>query len=754
MLHRPLGLLSRYGWCLLAFLFIASWAHALDVDVSTAPYNVDPAVMTPDQITTGLQQALDDVGAVGGTVTIPPNLSTYQLSGPLYLWSVNNPVTVKGGGYGTNICARPQIGPTIPFILGMKKDYGMTAALYPALTGVYDSSVTTPKYGLCTYDAASGVRASGYFPVSSLAYGSNKERTIAGTYYPTGCALPSHLYLETAWTLDLCVRNDDATPMVGTICGAGAGGPNGNITDPRTIWTVETDGTTTWFKFKTQGKTDPTNLTTESLTIATSPLTQGVHRISVQLDFVAGTCRAWYSKDNPSLSLCPTGQLNLAADSRRFMNLEYGSFRLGKMAASCYDGAPAKGDSSPAKWTFCGLRMNWDAVYNPASSPQTLVSNGTLNDNVRYFDADNGAGSRDKTLTRLLLDTQPSAGAHKMVVAYQDGRNMRNNDGYTSTGFWLPNRALQPMTGKITLADIYMAITGYYDGANFAIAEASSAELHNVNGASWPLHGITTFDCPIARALTVITANIASNDTALFAQSTQLNVRASGMGACGSIFRLVGCWGECNSIMWGESQSLERAACIYAGPASMPMNGPLKMYGFCNDNEGGTPTLFKFFYLEPSLAAGPGGNVFEIYAYANGGQVDPNGSFLELADPPLVGGGVPKAFVTVNIAAINAAMNCFAKVHSSNWYGSLYDCSRNWPLSWGYLNVDNGITCHMKTFSQDANSIPSNANWHWYAGCDVVQCPTPAAQAGAVTEYRCTGSGVGPAATWTTDTLQ
>jgi len=712
--------------------------------------------ITANQNTTRLQQAIDDVCANGGgTVNIPADVAPYDLIRPLFVANNSNDITIKGTGMAT--CLRASWGVSIPLVLGMQKDYGMTSALYPQLTGVFDTSVTATHYGLCTYDGST-VRASGYFPFSAFAYGSSTTETLGSN--STNCT-PSYYSAETAWTLDLIVRNDESTAnMSGTICGVGSGGPNADITDPRTIWTIEANTTHngvqgTWFCFKTQTNDAAKTLATNYLLITTSALAPGVHRFSVQCDFGGtGNCRAWYSKDNAALSLCPSNQVNLGANAQRFMEMAYGAFRLGKTTESCFAGAPAQ------KWTFCGVATRNALKYHASNSPQTLADGTTTpSDNDRYFNC-NGDGS---TIAYLPLTEQPSAQETKTVVKTITG-GATCDSTYFDTGFWLPNRATSAMSGTITLKDMAFDSGGYYGGTPVAVGEAGHVVLQNLVERSTLLYGVATMDCQVSPYIEINACTIGGIEAQVFAKSAKLLMRVveGGPGVSGGV-KLVGSWGTVDTMMENTGSFCRYLGKIYAGPASMPVNGPLLIKNISNDNESGLSDMQAFYYLEPSLNAGPGGNAIEILGITNGGVLPTNFTYFQLADPPFVA-SVPNARLRVaQIYHNGASIRSVALVNSTHWYGKIYDCSRYWPITFGFLEVPSGnpADCHIVTYSQDDNSLFGSTNcngWKWYAGCHVLMCPTPGGNTGAVTEYRCTttyNSTTTPdASKWATDTLQ
>ena len=165
---------------------------------------------------------------------------------------------------------------------------------------------------------------------------------------------PVYWQNDSRYTLNLAVKNNGAGVMKGTICGVGAGGltPNaqqGNINDPLTVWTIESDprtGSNLAFKFKVLDAEG--NESTRSLLLSAAPVGNGVLRVSVQLDFLTGSCRAWCSLSTAQvLPPVMTGKLELGTGSK-FKAFEYGAFRLGAVTDCPFSGTPATAPASMA----------------------------------------------------------------------------------------------------------------------------------------------------------------------------------------------------------------------------------------------------------------------------------------------------------------------------------------------------------------------------------------------------------------------
>jgi len=774
---------SRFGrGCLTLFMLIllASWGHAapLMVDVSAAPYNVSPNMSAEEQ-TRNLQNAITAVcnWPDGGKVIIPGNTTAYTITRPLAVWSANHDVEIVGSGRSTSIQC-PYVGNNMVFLLGLQPNYAntpLTSGHYPLLTGVFDNSVTAPKYGLCTYDGAT--RASGYFPASPLAFGSTTPQTYkrSETDVRTTYPMSNHLESETVFTLDLCLRNDTMTPVSGTICGAGAGGAQGDITDPRTIWTVESHNGVTTFNYRVQhmDRCPPalqvypwghaTALETKHLTVATTALRQGVHRISVQLDFATGQCRAWYSCNSTMLTSSGSG-LNLGTNYR-FQPLDYGALRLGATTDSCFSGAPA----APQQWTFCGLRIGNAVRYATVNGGQSPA----LTDNVRFFNADGHAN----TIGFLPLNAPSSALTIKSLVTTMLGAAVNDLNNGPVNGFWLPCRPSAPMNGMITLRNMEVANNGHGTGVDFGVFEAGHVQLKSLHALFGAFYTLCTFDCPIARQVECDNCHFECVEAEVFAKSCQISLKNTEGGGGRNVDVLVGCWGIVQDQLFGPSSVFnEYHIKCFAGPAAMPVRGKLTLSNICDDNENQWSTFKGVVYAEPSLNASPDGNTLEIYGIPINSDMPDAGvsesCFIELADPPNVdAAAIPNAKVTIDAIfnQFNAAqpMTELALVNSPHWIGRINDCYREALYDYGLLKLGvtpqypNGLMenqCHVVTYMQDGNTVPTTGgyngvvkNWHWFAGCHVLLCPTPGDTPPHYTAYRCTTSGVNGNARWTTD---
>lgn len=659
-------------------------------------------------IAAAMQKLVDEIASdpQGGTLTIPGDYSHWTIDRPIFV-SGNN-ITIKGDGDATQVFSAPSVYGTSLFILGAKSRYAgaaITAAHRPSLTGLLDGSAGAGRYGLRTW--ADGVSASGYFPFSPFCVGPGVAQNMI-TYWhddPSG-----------KMTFDLCVVNNGTGVMKGTICGAGAGGPHGDITDPRTIYTLEaspTDGTNVKFRFKT---VDAHNgVAIDDILLSAAALGAGVHRFSVQIDLSSNLACGWFSTSASAsgaglVAPALTTRLKLAS-GLKFKAFEYGALRLGRTTAQPFSGTPSVGNGTDGDWTYAGLAMRNKAVYDMTGamgSAQALAGGGALNDGIRFL-----AGHEDNNLVALLTADAPGSGStDNMLVSLLAGRSLDGNRGW---GYWLPDRKVSSVLNSITLSDMHLDIVSFRQGCAVTVAEAGNVRLKNIYQEHC-LQGISSWGCvPAPATLQISQSYLNGTDACLFANGQQLDIVNAHMASVQSVMCAVGCNGQVKRCM----AEIPSGTPDYMFKLLSGANGgPLTFLSCDFDEEGYPRPNLGIFYAEPS-AGDP--TSLEIRDY-DPHEPSSDFSIVELADPPGNPPNIAPAKLTIETGTVGAAaalvsiVNC----HSSNWYGKILDFDPNWLnyLNYGPVKYDGPPDqCHIMAIcsANHVNLTPRPTYQFWSA---------------------------------------
>jgi len=726
--HR---MLPVFGLLFLSAMIV--WAAPITKNLVT-DYGADPSVGDMSSV---MQQAVNDVAANsdGGTVVIPSSTSTWNLSRPIFVGS--SKVTVTGQGMGTVI---NQQAKSSVFLLGVKDAYPeapLSDTHFPAVGSqtptILDNSCPT-AYGLRTTDGT--VRTAGYFPLCPLSLGARKSNATT---------LCSHYRDDpnNSLTFDLIMKNNGTGVIKGTVAGDGDG-PNGNITDPVTIWTIESDPTTgnnLSFKFKVLDANGVES--TQSLLLSASPVGQGVLRISVQIDLNAGYGRAWFSlSTNTPVTPVLTACLNLGT-GYHFKAFQYGAFRLGAVTDQPFTGTPNDGTSVNGDWTYAGFQLGDGVRYSldaTLGTTQTRADAGTLNDAYRVYNSNN-----DANCIAYWSGAAPVAGISKHLAMVRCGQR---SDGASFYGYWLPARALSLNTtgGTVAVRDMRISTGAFATGAPIVIGEASHVSISGVRACDMNAHGVSDWGCHIPNC------PVDLNDVAFdaieaqyYGKSQDLNIRffIGRPGYAG--FRLVGCRGDIRYLLLGDTDSTDKA---YFVLHSGPYGGPLSITNVCFDNEGyNNPQLNgALFYAEPSLNPGPEGNVLTVAEIYDGCMYTSlNHSVVTLADAP--GNPTPAPSGTLILQQLSIPNStdqhpyCLVRCSSSNWYGSVFALPmKDSLLSYGPIAYSGTGQCHIITYQTDLDGLPTSGTW--LAGCHIIQMPN--ATLGTTpkyTTYTCTQTG-------------
>ncbi len=708
------------------------WAGAAPISRNLqADYGADPA---NGDVTAMLQRALDDVAANpdGGTVVIPAHAQAWQVSRPLFVGSPK--VTIAGEGMGTTIRMN---GRCSLFLLGIRDAYPeapISAAHFPSVAGqtppVLDTSVPRAT-GLRTNDGH--VRAAGFFPLCPFTLGARLAR------YPNN---GTHYSADPVFTVELCVRNNGDGVMKGVICGVGDG-PRGDIGDPMTLWTIDSDPTTgahLAFHARVQDAMGRESLLT--LPLATAPVGAGTLRVAVQLDFTAGRACAWSSISTVlPLPLACTAVATLPTGTR-FKTFAYGAFRLGRVTDSPFTGSPADPLTRQlGDWTYAGVYLGDALRYAWPTAPgaaQARLDGAAITDASRYFTRDAGSIALSSDRPR-----DPAASNHLVLM-----RCGQRTDGEYFYGYWLPMRplALNAQGGTTIVRNLRLDLCAPFTGAAIVIGEASRVSISEVVSCMMNAHGISDWGCHVPNCpVTVTHVAFDALEAIYYGKSQNLDIRQFNGRPGWTAFRLVGCQGALRGMLLGDSDNTDHAYfMLHAGP----YGGPLSIENICFDNEGyENPHLDgALFYAEPSLHPGPGGNALDIKLIYDGTMYTRlNQAVVQLADAP--GGAVtPPGRLTLALLAIPNAPEqhpaCLVRCSSTHWEGRIE----------GYPQHDMRLTigpidysgppggCRLHTYQYDAIGLPTEGAW--LAGCHELTIPAALPAPGSGTVYRCTKSGV------------
>jgi len=702
----------------------------------------------PGNIADAIQKAVDEVGAAGGgTVIIPGDDRWYMLDHPVFVGYPN--VTITGEGTTTRLAGTPTM-----FILGAKAQYAqaITPRHYPPITdnGALDDSVHN-RFGLRTFDGTTS--AAGFFPVCPLAQGGRiqtRPGDIYWTDYERGVGKPTYWRDEPCYTINLAVKNNGTGVMKGVVCGVGPGGltpatSKGNIADPLTVWTVESGpatGQNLAFRFKSvdaQG-----NEKTHALLLSASPVGQGLARISVQLDFTTGACRAWFSLSSEKpLRPVLTAKLDLGT-GRTFKAFQYGAFRLGAVTEQPFSGSPSDRTATNGDWTYCGLALFKTAQFSLKGGNDELgavqkkaADDATVpTDAERYFPP----CGNPALVSMLPLDRQPA----NILVAYQNGNGC---DGTTGFGYWLPSRPQQPLPGVCTVKNMSL-FAGGAGGAAITLAEAQHVVLEDIYEGGCTAQGVGSWDCNPPNALVELrNCRLVGTDAMYYGKSQLLQMSNVSGGSADTDFRLVGCQGEITDVIITGFLAADYYLKEYAGP----YGGPLTITYFVIDNEGfGYVPKKACFYAEPSLNPGKGGNLLTFHGGIYTGYMPPNSAVVELADPPGVVDAVVKGMVAVDYIDLMSDQRkpceSIIRCNTPRWSGRLNNVSTAWMqaplLSYGLIRYTGPGQCNIVSVDQESGALPAKGSW--LAGCHLVHIPTqqdPLTGAWRFTSYRCTQSG-------------
>jgi hypothetical protein len=729
-LLRPLGFLQ---WLTLAAVATAiSTASGAPLAKNLASdYGADPG---QGDVTAVLQRAVDELAANpdGGTLTIPASDTAWTVSRPILVGAPN--IVIAGQGMGTTV--RQQSHCSL-FHLGVKAVYPETPlgeGHFPAVAEqtppVLDASVKQ-AVGLRTTDGK--VRAAGFFPLCPFTLGARHPRfPNNGTHYAEDPVL----------TLDLCVRNNGTGTMRGVVCGVGEG-PRGDISDPVTIWTVESDpqsGKDLAFKFKLVDAQGHEKI--YALALSAAPVGQGTVRISVQIDLKAGIGCAWFSASlEKPVPLQLADRVTLPAGCR-FKKFEYGALRLGRVVDQPFDGSPAEAtDRQSGDWTFCGLYLGDGLRYKSDSTPGTLQARqdgGVLDDAFRYF-------TRDAGSIAFLPGTPGDPDASRHLVQVTFGQRVGDQFFY---GYWLPMRraAADTLRGTAGVRSMRIELNAPFSGAPIVLGEVGRVSITDVASVVMNGHGVTDWGChPPNCPVEVSHVAFDALEAMYYGKSQQLDISHFNGRPGWTALRLVGCRGSIRSMLVGDSDNTDRA---YFLLHSGPHGGPLRIANIFFDNEGyENPGLGgSLFYAEPSLDPGLEGNSLDISVIYNATMYAKlNQAVIELAGTPGNPQPPPPARLSMRLLGNpNSPQQhpyCLVRCSSSQWHGRVEGFPQNdMLLTYGpiaYTGPEG--QCHIQTVQLDATGLPRQGAW--LANCHLLRIPDAVTAPGSGTMYRCVRSG-------------
>ena len=281
---------------------------------TTAPAYINRAtggnVINISLNTTRLQQAVNALTAnpEGGTLIIPSDSLGCSIDQPLFICpgSAGAKTTITGDIVGTGFTVRsnsqvnnmgfvlgiPEKDPDYPLVIDPDKP---TAGHYPQISkqGILDGS----EY---TEDPANGLPLR--YGLRTVAFDASSKKNICRSGYGNSRIAYMVRGVSNTFVINLCVKNNGTSVMRGVIAGLGAGDysstgsvAEGNINDPHTVWTFETDpltGEHAAFKCKYIKNGQEYRLSLPLTDKTTDTLKQGIHRFSVQIDFASGTACA------------------------------------------------------------------------------------------------------------------------------------------------------------------------------------------------------------------------------------------------------------------------------------------------------------------------------------------------------------------------------------------------------------------------------------------------------------------------------
>jgi hypothetical protein len=686
-----------------------------------------------------VQKAVDEVGAAGGgTVVIPGRAAPWYFARPVLVGHPN--VTIAGDGSGTRL-----FGCDVLFVLGLKSQYkepigpGHYVPLSGA-AGILDNSVREPHFGLRTFDGKTPV--SGLFPTSPLTFANNVPRDPSGDTwkdYARGTGKPTYWAHHPQYTINLAIVNNTQSPMKGTLCGVGPGGltpatTHGNIADPLNIWTIESDpatGKDLSFKFRVVDATGQETIRT--LSLSPSGAGQGAHRISVQLDFTTGRCRAWFSTSD-SLIRQPllAGQLDLPTGCH-LKAFEYGAFRLGSVIGSPFAGSPSQGGAE-GDWTCAGLSLFETLRYSLEGDRDRLGAvqeaidpKAKANDAYRLFPESNEPG--------LVVFLPLKSKQLRTLVAMQGSSAFGNRIRY---GYWLPTRTPAPLEGTLTVRDLQMF-------GGIAIGEAQHVRIENIyQGGGGYYHGIGTFGGgPNSGLLEIRNCRLIGHDAAIYNHG--MTIQASNVSGGGGelLFRFVGVRGCVDNVMITSFVAADYYVKLHAGA----VGGPLRFSQFCSDNEGLSYVPRKAcFYAEPSLDGGKDGNRLVLRGSVYTGSLLGQPAVIELAAPTTVGADKVSAYLDVDgidLSPDKGKIDSVVLCRGPCWSGRVL-AQNSWAAhtEHGLVHYTGPGQCGIVTV-QEADALPKVGAW--LSGCHLIRIPDrldPATGAWVFKTYRCVGSGV------------
>lgn len=733
--------MHRLGCLLLGVLWAACGPGAL-ADRAPLVRNLiaDYGPVQKDRDIAGiLQKAINDVGAAGGgTIVIPARADPWMLLRPVFVGYPN--VTLAGEGAGTRV-----FGGATFFLFGVKQQYAQLSPeeAFPLISekgGALDASVKGARYGLRSTDGKTPL--SGYFPACPLAFGYKVPRDPSGDYwkdYAAGTGKPTYWRHWPQYTINLAMRNNSSRPLRGTLCGVGAGGitpqlTRGNIDDPLTVWTIESDrsdGRNLSFKFKTidaSGKE-----ATRSLLLSKEPVGQGTLRIGVQLDLTTGRCRAWCSVSTTEI-LPPrlSGKLDLG-EGMQLKAFEYGAFQLGPVTGRLFsDDAMDQQD-----WTCCGLSLHSAPRYaaegaaDQIGALQQTPAEKPATDMYRFFTSQ---GDRPPIIF-LPLQSRPT----DLLVEYELGHDYGGPErGY---GFWTPRRRPQPIQGPISLRDIQLFTGSPNCGYAVAVGEATQVTLENVYLGGGGFQGVAGLPLSgLDRSMTLNGCRIIGSDASLFGYDQNIECDNCGGGGGETMFRLVGCRGSVDSALVTGFVACDYYVKLHAGPTG----GPLSFTQFCVDNEGlGFAPKKACFYAEPSL---DGKTALSFPGTLYSGALYNHPAVIELADPP--GGATAKG--AMDLDGIDLFVNpkkpprCIVLARSNHWSGSIRLAQTDWAnvLTDGLIDATFDGPCPIVSYHDDRATLPTRGTWR--AGSHIFHLfgqVDPATGMPTVKTYQCVGSG-------------
>ncbi|MDB5293334.1 MAG: hypothetical protein JWL69_4575, partial [Phycisphaerales bacterium] len=608
-----------------------------------------------------------------------------------------------------------------------------------------DKSVKDPRHGLRTFDGKT--RASGFFPACPLAFGYKVLSDPSGDYwkdYERGAGKPTYWQNWPQYTINLAVRNNENAPIKGTICGVGAGGTSadltkGNIDDPLTVWTIESDpvtGNDLSFKFKVIDKEGKESV--RSLPLSKLPAGAGTHRISVQLDFTTGKCQAWYSvSDKQIVQPMLSAAVDLGAGFK-LKAFEYGAFQLGRVTGRMFSGAPADGD-----WTYCGLslfsapRYATEGESGQVGAPQRRSSDRSpADDAYRFFPQD----SEPTLVTYLPLSAPPT----DLLLPYQNGHAYGGESkGY---GYWTPERKPEAIPGTITLRDVQLFSSSSNFGTPIAVGEAARVVLENIYEGAGGYQGVSTLPCEgIDRVLEARNCRLVGSDTSLYGFDQTVHCENLTGGSGETVLRMVGCRGWIDSFIVTGFLSCDYYVKLHAGRRG----GPMRIADFCIDNEGCAFAPHKAcFYAEPSLDGGREGNRLSFPGAIYTGSLNNNQAVIELAAPP--GMNAAKAAGILDVDGVDLGAELKKQAHSvvlcrsDCWSGKVRLAETRWAtlLSHGIVSYTGPGHCGIISCHDDSTSLPDKGTW--LEGCHVFRIPDhqdPRTGAWVFKTYHCVRSG-------------